>query len=88
MEVYGPNEVPYAIALYAVSGVCGPILGPVSFSSLRLPQHTIIVFQRPDLKVDPGHPCSVRKKPIPQLLIVTLTNITVNDGKLGLQASG
>lgn len=32
MEVYGPNEVPYAIALYAVSGVCGPILGPVSFS--------------------------------------------------------
>ena len=29
MEVYGPREVPYAIALYAVSGVCGPILGPV-----------------------------------------------------------
>ncbi|BCR87124.1 GTPase-activating protein [Aspergillus chevalieri] len=29
MEVYGPSEVPYAIALYAVSGVCGPILGPV-----------------------------------------------------------
>jgi MFS transporter, DHA1 family, multidrug resistance protein len=29
MEVYGPDEVPYAIALYAVSGVCGPILGPV-----------------------------------------------------------
>ncbi|KAJ5585782.1 hypothetical protein N7450_005569 [Penicillium hetheringtonii] len=33
MEVYGPNEVPYAIALYAVSGVCGPILGPVCFQS-------------------------------------------------------
>ena len=30
MEVYGPAEVPYAIAFYAVSGVCGPILGPVS----------------------------------------------------------
>ncbi|KAJ5422004.1 hypothetical protein N7491_010449 [Penicillium cf. griseofulvum] len=30
MEVYGPGEVPYAIALYAVSGVCGPILGPLS----------------------------------------------------------
>lgn len=29
MEVYGPGEAPYAIALYAVSGVCGPILGPV-----------------------------------------------------------
>lgn len=29
MEVYGPSEVPYAIALYAISGVCGPILGPV-----------------------------------------------------------
>lgn len=30
MEIYGPPEVPYAIAFYAVSGVCGPILGPVS----------------------------------------------------------
>ena len=30
MELYGPDEVPYAIAFYAVSGVCGPILGPVS----------------------------------------------------------
>lgn len=30
MEVYGPAEVSYAIAFYAVSGVCGPILGPVS----------------------------------------------------------
>jgi len=29
MEVYGPGGVPYAIALYAVSGICGPILGPV-----------------------------------------------------------
>ncbi|KAL2128967.1 hypothetical protein VTI74DRAFT_8406 [Chaetomium olivicolor] len=29
MEVYGPAEVPYAIAFYAVSGVCGPILGPI-----------------------------------------------------------
>ncbi|KAE8366520.1 major facilitator superfamily domain-containing protein [Aspergillus caelatus] len=29
MEVYGPTEIPYAIALYAVSGVCGPILGPI-----------------------------------------------------------
>lgn len=34
MEVYGPNEVPYAIALYAVSGVCGPILGPVCSISI------------------------------------------------------
>ncbi|KAM3499453.1 hypothetical protein MY10362_007284 [Beauveria mimosiformis] len=32
MEIYKPNEVPYAIALYAVSGVCGPILGPVCLS--------------------------------------------------------
>ncbi|KAK8149617.1 GTPase-activating protein [Beauveria asiatica] len=29
MEIYKPNEVPYAIAMYAVSGVCGPILGPI-----------------------------------------------------------
>ncbi|KAJ6442627.1 MFS transporter [Purpureocillium lavendulum] len=29
MEMYGPAEVPYAIAFYAVSGVCGPILGPI-----------------------------------------------------------
>jgi MFS family permease len=29
MEVYGPVEVSYAIAIFAVSGVCGPILGPV-----------------------------------------------------------
>ncbi|WVO17501.1 hypothetical protein L204_105194 [Cryptococcus depauperatus] len=29
MEIYRPTEVPYAIALYAVSGVCGPILGPI-----------------------------------------------------------
>jgi DHA1 family multidrug resistance protein-like MFS transporter len=31
MEVFGPLEVPYVVALYAVSGVCGPILGPVCF---------------------------------------------------------
>ncbi|GKZ34126.1 GTPase-activating protein [Aspergillus brasiliensis] len=29
MEVFKPNQCPYAIALYAVSGVCGPILGPI-----------------------------------------------------------
>ncbi|KAJ5120638.1 MFS transporter [Penicillium bovifimosum] len=29
MEIYRPSEIPYAIALYAVSGVCGPILGPI-----------------------------------------------------------
>ncbi|KAI2893434.1 hypothetical protein CBS76997_4621 [Aspergillus niger] len=29
MEVFQPNQCPYAIALYAVSGVCGPILGPI-----------------------------------------------------------
>ncbi|KAK1764195.1 SCR1 protein [Phialemonium atrogriseum] len=29
MEVYGPTAFPYAIAFYAVSGVCGPILGPI-----------------------------------------------------------
>ncbi|KAJ5876042.1 MFS transporter [Penicillium soppii] len=29
MEIYKPTEVPYAIALYAVSGVCGPIVGPI-----------------------------------------------------------
>lgn len=29
MEIYNPAEIGYAIALYAVSGVCGPILGPV-----------------------------------------------------------
>ncbi|GJN75943.1 MFS transporter [Purpureocillium lilacinum] len=29
MEIYGPSQVPYAIAFYAVSGVCGPILGPI-----------------------------------------------------------
>ncbi|RFU31158.1 hypothetical protein B7463_g5175, partial [Scytalidium lignicola] len=27
-EIYGPSHMPYAIAFYAVSGVCGPILGP------------------------------------------------------------
>ncbi|KAG2413629.1 hypothetical protein HFD88_002818 [Aspergillus terreus] len=29
MEIYEPNQIPYAIALYAVSGICGPILGPI-----------------------------------------------------------
>ncbi|KAG2019407.1 hypothetical protein GB937_004949 [Aspergillus fischeri] len=29
VEIYKPNEVPYALAFYAVSGVCGPILGPI-----------------------------------------------------------
>ncbi|GFF22544.1 caffeine resistance protein 5 [Aspergillus udagawae] len=29
MEVYDPGQIPYVIALYAVSGVCGPILGPI-----------------------------------------------------------
>lgn len=29
VEVFKPIQVPYVIALYAVSGVCGPILGPV-----------------------------------------------------------
>lgn len=29
MEIFKPAEVPYALAFYAVSGVCGPILGPV-----------------------------------------------------------
>jgi DHA1 family multidrug resistance protein-like MFS transporter len=29
MEIYKPAEIPYALALYAVSGVCGPILGLV-----------------------------------------------------------
>ncbi|KJK64027.1 Major Facilitator Superfamily protein [Aspergillus parasiticus SU-1] len=29
MEIFKPNEFPYAIAFYAVSGVCGPILGPI-----------------------------------------------------------
>lgn len=29
VEVFKPVQVPYVIALYAVSGVCGPILGPV-----------------------------------------------------------
>ena len=33
MEIYGPAEIPYAMAFYAVSGVCGPILGPVRSSS-------------------------------------------------------
>ncbi|KAH7273204.1 major facilitator superfamily domain-containing protein [Fusarium solani] len=35
MEIYGPPEVPYAIAFYAVSGVCGPILGPI-FGTLAI----------------------------------------------------
>lgn len=34
MEIYGPADVPYAIAFYAVSGVCGPILGPVGGPSI------------------------------------------------------
>ncbi|PMB70170.1 Caffeine resistance protein 5 [Beauveria bassiana] len=34
MEIYKPTEVPYAIALYAVSGVCGPILGPKALEIL------------------------------------------------------
>lgn len=29
VEIFKPTQVPYVIALYAVSGVCGPILGPV-----------------------------------------------------------
>ncbi|CEL03908.1 Putative Synaptic vesicle transporter SVOP and related transporters [Aspergillus calidoustus] len=29
MEIFKPNEFPYAIAFYAVSGVCGPVLGPI-----------------------------------------------------------
>ncbi|RAQ81484.1 MFS transporter [Aspergillus flavus] len=29
MEIFEPNEFPYAIAFYAVSGVCGPVLGPI-----------------------------------------------------------
>ncbi|CAI7570080.1 unnamed protein product [Penicillium pancosmium] len=29
VEVFEPIQVPYVIALYAVSGVCGPILGPI-----------------------------------------------------------
>ncbi|RJE26818.1 resistance protein [Aspergillus sclerotialis] len=29
MEIHKPSQVPYAIAFYAVSGVCGPILGPI-----------------------------------------------------------
>ncbi|OJJ54662.1 hypothetical protein ASPSYDRAFT_210292 [Aspergillus sydowii CBS 593.65] len=29
MEIFKPAEVPYALAFYAVSGVCGPILGPI-----------------------------------------------------------
>lgn len=34
MEIYGPSQVPYAIAFYAVSGMCGPILGPVSTQAI------------------------------------------------------
>ncbi|PKY04338.1 caffeine resistance protein [Aspergillus campestris IBT 28561] len=29
VEIFKPSQVPYVIALYAVSGVCGPILGPI-----------------------------------------------------------
>lgn len=29
MEIFKPIHIPYVIAMYAVSGVCGPILGPV-----------------------------------------------------------
>ncbi|GLI74132.1 hypothetical protein PoHVEF18_002366 [Penicillium ochrochloron] len=36
MEIYRPSEIPYAIALYAVSGVCGPILGPTLSSNILL----------------------------------------------------
>jgi DHA1 family multidrug resistance protein-like MFS transporter len=36
MEIYGPGEIPYAIALYAVSGVGGPILGSVCSISCEL----------------------------------------------------
>lgn len=32
VEIFNPSQVPYVIALYAVSGVCGPILGPVCMS--------------------------------------------------------
>lgn len=37
MEVFKPIQVPYVIALYAVSGVCGPILGPVCLVQLTAP---------------------------------------------------
>jgi DHA1 family multidrug resistance protein-like MFS transporter len=33
-EIYGPSQMPYAVAFYAVSGICGPILGPVSIRKL------------------------------------------------------
>lgn len=36
MEIYEPNQIPYAIALYAVSGICGPILGPVCYIAFEL----------------------------------------------------
>jgi MFS transporter, DHA1 family, multidrug resistance protein len=39
-EIYRPSHMPYAIAFYAVSGVCGPIIGPVrvlwAFSAMPL----------------------------------------------------
>jgi DHA1 family multidrug resistance protein-like MFS transporter len=39
MEVYDPGQIPYVIALYAVSGVCGPILGPVCHLPLSYLMH-------------------------------------------------
>lgn len=43
MEIYEPSEAPYAIAFYAVSGVCGPILGPVCCSPAVLVKMLIYV---------------------------------------------
>ncbi|KAI5306483.1 hypothetical protein KEM56_000661 [Ascosphaera pollenicola] len=40
MEIYGPGEIGYAIALYAVSGVCGPILGPLLGTAVNLRWNT------------------------------------------------
>lgn len=61
MEVYGPNEVPYAIALYAVSGVCGPILGPVCFQSQCGFAMTFLAFLCMDanMRTDSWHTRSV-----------------------------
>ncbi|EED12734.1 caffeine resistance protein, putative [Talaromyces stipitatus ATCC 10500] len=39
-EVFGPREVPYAMAMYVFSGLCGPVFGPLLGTSVILRWNT------------------------------------------------
>lgn len=56
VEIFKPSQVPYVIALYAASGVCGPILGPVCRLFERTIQRTLTKL---NTMLDPWNPGSV-----------------------------